>query len=216
MPQLPQKTSLLDIEDIEGFVNATINSWLSRSGIRLDLEEREELVAEGLLILARLEEQYEPHREGYEQEGRFSGYAAQFLPRRLTDAWHRLNPHHEFRTQADGRRKWEYNPEAVSLDAMLSESGNDEHRSPSLTDEPALRVVDAPEDDGGFRERLRPVLEEQAMREVALAVEVGALLGTGTPPTDVCAELGIRSTEFYAAVERIKQVAHRLTTQEAA
>lgn len=217
MSHLSHKTALHDIDDIEGFVNATINSWLRTSGIQLGLEERTELVGEGLLILAQLSDRYEPHREGYEQEGRFSGFAAQFLPRRLTDAWHRLNPHHEFATQPDGSRKWRYNPQAVSLDAMLDENPReDEPPGPSIHDQPALRVVDEHDDDDGFRQRLRPILVEQAMRDVDMAVEVGALLGVGTPPGEVCAELGIRSGELAEAVARIKRVAHRLTTQEAA
>jgi len=217
--RLSRKTALHDIEDVEAFVNATINAWLRKSGVRLDVEDRAELVSEGLLILSQLADHYEPHREGYEQAGRFSGFAAQFLPRRLTDAWHRLNPHHEYKTQPDGSRRWRYNQPAVSLDAMLDESPREGDPSRSfMHDQAALRVVDDPAegDDGGFRERLRPVLMEQAMREVHLAVEVGALLGVGTSPAEVCAELGIRSGELAEAVERIKRVAHKLMTQEAA
>jgi hypothetical protein len=98
---------LHDVDDAEGFVAATI----SRSGIPFDPSEHQELMLEGLAILCELAAKYEPHRPGYKQAGRFSGYAAQFLPRRLGDAWHRLHPNHRYVTDpVTGKRSWHYDP----------------------------------------------------------------------------------------------------------
>lgn len=100
-----------DIRDAEGYVAAC----MQRSRILFQPGEREELLAEGLVILYELADRYEPHRAGYRQPGRFSGYAAAYLPRRLEDAWHRLNPQHQARRNGDGRRVWDYGSTPMSL-----------------------------------------------------------------------------------------------------
>jgi hypothetical protein len=111
--QIDDKILIGDIRDAEGFVAATIK----RSGLRLESAEREELLAEGLCILLELGEHYEPLRNGYATGGSFSGYAAQFLPRRLGDAWHKSNSGHRRVMVAEGRRAWMYEPAPVSMDA---------------------------------------------------------------------------------------------------
>lgn len=117
---LPSRTVLAtqvrihDVEDAEGFVAATIE----RSGIQLSREEHEELLAEGITILYQLAQSFEPRRGDHQQDGRFSGYAAQFLPRKLGDAWHRWNPDHRYVTGEDGKREWRYYPKAVSIDGL--------------------------------------------------------------------------------------------------
>lgn len=114
---LPTTVQLHDIDDVEGFVCATIE----RAGLgAVEPAEKEELVGEGLAILYALAEKYEPHRPGYEQAGRFSGYAAQFLPRRLGDAWHSRHPEHTRVTGPDGKREWVYREKPASLDQFLS------------------------------------------------------------------------------------------------
>jgi hypothetical protein len=80
--------SLLDIRDPRGFVAATI----AKSGVRLSREERDDLIAEGLAILCDLARKFEPQRAGYSQAGRFSGYAAAYLPLRLHDAYRQMHP----------------------------------------------------------------------------------------------------------------------------
>lgn len=109
--------SLYDVDDVEAFVQATLNN----SNIDFSGEERDELVLEGIAIMCDLAARYEPHRPGYQQAGRFSGYAAMFLPRRLGDAWHRLHPEHCYVTRPDGSREWVYLERAVSLDGIRSE-----------------------------------------------------------------------------------------------
>lgn len=130
---LPAKIRVHDIEDAEGFVAATIE----RSGIRPAPAEHEELLAEGLAILFELASRFEPQREGYERPGRFSGFAAQFLPRKLGDAWHKLHPEHRYVTGEDGKRRWVYFEAPVSLDAALA--GPDPDRSGGDSVEARLR-----------------------------------------------------------------------------
>lgn len=119
MPQLAEPIALHDIEDVEGFVNATLNA----SGIDFQAWEREDLVAEGLVILFELASKFEPHRPGYQQAGRFSGYAAAFLPKKLGDAWHRGRPEHRYVTGEDGKRRWQFFNAHASLEDQY-EGGN--------------------------------------------------------------------------------------------
>jgi hypothetical protein len=107
---LAAPVALHDVKDVEAFVRATIR----RSGIQLGLEEREELVAEGICILFELARRYVPKPPA----GRFSGYAAQFLPRRLGDAWHASHPEHRYVTTTTGKRTWHYEPSPISFDGL--------------------------------------------------------------------------------------------------
>jgi hypothetical protein len=113
---LATSVRLHDIEDAEGFVAATVQ----RAGLELGAAEHEELIAEGICILYELADRYEPHRDGYAHAGTFSGFAAQFLPRRLGDAWHRNNPHHHRIAGEDGKRRWHYEDPPLSLDHLRS------------------------------------------------------------------------------------------------
>lgn len=94
--------------------------------IRYDHDEREELLAEGLVILLELAARYKPlpARPGIDtQAGRFSGYASMFLPRRLGDAWHRWHPEHRYVTDSStGRRCWQYDAATLSLDELATPS----------------------------------------------------------------------------------------------
>jgi hypothetical protein len=111
---LGTSVALHDIDDIEAFVGSTI----SRSGIQLGADEHDELLAEGIAILYQLAERFEPRRGSHQQDGRFSGFAAQFLSRKLGDAWHRLNPDHRYVTGEDGKRTWVYYRKPVSIQAL--------------------------------------------------------------------------------------------------
>jgi hypothetical protein len=95
--------SLLDIRDPRGFVAATIQ----KSRVRLSSDEHEDLLCEGLAILCDLASRFEPHRPGYNTPGRFSGYAAKYLPLRLQDAYGKLKPT-VTRRDPDGQRVREY------------------------------------------------------------------------------------------------------------
>lgn len=122
---LATTVQLHDIDDVEGFVCATIE----RSGIQAPEHEREELIADGIRIIYDLAERFEPHRPGYSQPGRFSGYAAQFLPRRLGDAWHSRNAEHVRVVNEGGKRSWAFRERPISLDQYLAPPAPEEqHR----------------------------------------------------------------------------------------
>lgn len=108
----PEDGSLLDIENVWAFARATLNA----APVTFDHDEFIELEAEAVLILYQLADKYEAHRIGYESPGRFSGYAAKFLPRRLDDAWHRLHPEHVYATTPEGKREWVYLKQTVSIE----------------------------------------------------------------------------------------------------
>lgn len=115
---LPRPISLHDVVDVEAFVNATLN----KSELGFLPAEREDLVAEGIALMVDLAQRYTPHRAGYAQPGRFSGYAAAFLPKRLGDAWHRLHEEHRYVTDpVTGKRDWHYDQPVVSLNALVEE-----------------------------------------------------------------------------------------------
>jgi hypothetical protein len=107
--------SLLDIRDPAGFVADRI----SQAGLLLTHEQREDLKAEGLMILCELAGRYEPHRAGYERPGSFAGYAAKYLTLRLQDAWKAMNPTRTRRDE-DGRRTTEYLRHTALDDASLT------------------------------------------------------------------------------------------------
>jgi hypothetical protein len=187
---------LHDVNDAEAFVRATI----TKGNLRLTPDELAELVAEGMVILCDLAAKYEPRRAGYEQDGTFAGYAARFLPLRLSDAWHRMNPGHRFVTDPKTKvRRWVYDDAPVSLDQVTEESGDNVR---------ALHAEDQADSD--IAADLRPLLEEQAKHEVDMTIKVGELLAEGRPPGEVIAELGIRQVEYAECFERLARVAHRI------
>ena len=119
--------ALRDIDDPEAFVRFQ----LRRLTLRLSDDEKEELVAEGLLILCELSAKYDGTLPKDKDAGSFAGYANYLLPRRLLDAWHRHHPEHRYTTDPEtGKRKWVYGKAPVSLDALLDndgEGGADHH-----------------------------------------------------------------------------------------
>ena len=115
--RLSSRVAIADVDDAEAFVLAA----MKRTGLTLAPAEIEELLAEGLLILVKLHDTFEPIREGYDQPGRFSGYAAKFLPRKLLDAWHRLHPEHV--RSKDG---WRYLDPPTHL-AVVQDEGDEDH-----------------------------------------------------------------------------------------
>src|SRR4051794_32408793 len=98
---LAQLVALEDIDDVCAFVAATLNRFERDAGVTLEHSERGEHQAEGIALLYDLPGKYEPRMPGYDQPGRFNGYAARYLPRRLGDAWHRSHPEHKYVTGAD-------------------------------------------------------------------------------------------------------------------
>jgi hypothetical protein len=124
VPSLHPFVSLHDVEDVHAFVHGTLVRFERDSEFELTEPEREELHAEGMCILFELASKYEHQRPGYDRPGRFSGFAAMFLPRRLGDAWHRMHEEHRYVTRADGKREWRYFKRTISLNGLYeSEKG---------------------------------------------------------------------------------------------
>lgn len=113
-------TSLYDVDDIESFVAAS----LTRSHIIYNRDEHDELIAEGITILYELAARYQPHMPGYQHPGRFSGYAAALLPRRMQDAYYRLHPEHTAR-RVNGRKIREHGQPPISLQAPIHHEGHE-------------------------------------------------------------------------------------------
>ena len=111
---LSSKCAVHDVQDAEAFVKAAIH----RSKIRFDLDEYEELVACGLLLLVELAQRYDPEKDKGPRAS-FAGYAWYLLPRKLADAWHGLHEEHMLRTGDDGKRRWVYAERAKSWDAHV-------------------------------------------------------------------------------------------------
>jgi hypothetical protein len=130
--------ALHDIADIEGFVRDTMRRHLSK----VPHEDREELVAEGLVIICELAMRYDPAKDKPSRKPghvcktsrccvpSFAGYASFLLKRKMLDAWHRMHPEHQLRTQDDGTRKYVYYPKPKSLDERSSDLGRDAHELP--------------------------------------------------------------------------------------
>lgn len=192
--------AILDIRDAEGFVQATLNRWQAstrdRGRIELSEYEREELAAEGLAILFRLREQFRPRLDGYAQDGRFSGYAAQFLPRKLGDAWHRMHEEHQLVVDPQtGKRRWQYGERAMSLEAMTAD---DPDRHPALASEGELTDL---------RARLHAALLKRARGERDQVVAVAKRVGAGLAPTAVATELGLTEEQVRRYMRAIVRAA---------
>jgi hypothetical protein len=167
---LAEAVSLYDVGDVHAFVQATIERFIrptaTRGRIVLASDEREELASEGIAIMYRLAADYKPRLEGYDHDGRFSGYAAMFLPRKLGDAWHRMHEEHQLVTEPDGKRRWHYRERAVSLEAMTAEDP-DRHA-----------LLAAPQASGEEIEGwLRQALREDSERLIEMTLKVARARG---------------------------------------
>lgn len=201
---MPTRTrvKIEDIDDAEAFVR----SLLPRNAL-LSSEMREDLVQEGLKILAELERRYEPGRNGQDPAGsRFSGFAARFLPAKLRDAWHRLEGHTLSTDPKSGKRQWSYPQKPASLDELTErEGGVDGVR--------ALQDSDVYESD--LAASLARAFDEQHEEDREISVKVGVLLGEGLAPAAVAERLGVREREVVAAMAWIKRVSWRFDMVEA-
>ncbi len=100
-----ERVAIHTVLDVRAFVASTLN----RSGIRFPEDEREELLAEGICIMVEL-------GRAWDGRGKFDGYAAHYLPKRLADAWHKSHREHTYATTEDGSREWRYDQPPESLD----------------------------------------------------------------------------------------------------
>lgn len=218
-----QPVRLHDVLDVEAFVKAT----LVRSRIRFDDSEREELTGEGLAIMFELADRYDGR-------GRFSGYAAQFLPRRLTDAWHRMHREHTYATTEAGKREWRYGDTPVSLSHPHHDGapiqvdprgqigapppvdpaeliGTDQLPLPTYLGTPAhLLMADTLTPTGGFANTVRQALTRSLEQEVDLHLRVSVLAAAGYTKAKIASELGLSEDELRAVYARLRRCASLL------
>jgi DNA-directed RNA polymerase specialized sigma24 family protein len=194
-----------DIEDPEGFVK----SFMPK--VRLTPERREELFCEGMGILTKMRNDYRPgHGGGDPATSCFSGYAASYLPRKIRDAWHRLEGH-TLTTGEKGKREWEYHDTPSSLEAMTTANGSDKGAENNVQ---ALRTEDIYDED--MAQKLGDALDRMYAEERKQTIGVGLILGEGGSAAEAATRLGLRSQEVALAVSRIRRAIPLLTTLEAA
>jgi hypothetical protein len=185
MAVLAEPVALFDIRDAESFVHATLNA----SKRVYSPEEREELLAEGLRIILELARNFQPRRDGYAQDGRFSGYAAKYLRLKLEDAYHRLHPEHRLVAQPGGRRTYVYGDRAVSIEAMV---GDDHDRDGVLADAKTADAVTV-------ARRAHRALWDRWSKRVELWAEIAGLLAEGASDSDIVEILGITPDQLKEA-----------------
>lgn len=210
------RIALHDIDDCEAFV---IDAW-RRTRIRLDRID-EELVAEGLAVLWRMGIKFDGR-------GRFSGYAAKYLPGKLIDAWHGQHENH-VSVRAAGQRSVEILDPALSLQGLFYNRGSedgDHGPANGYRDEDA--IVELAGDDprrlielGGPRvigramaeatsaliRRMHSALRARLDDEIDFTVKVGILKGMDLQRSQIQTALDASEWEVRAALERLKRIA---------
>lgn len=103
---IPMRITIYDVEDIEGFVNDMAQLVVKFT----NQEEWDELICEGIALLLNMAKNFVPWKPGYDKPGKFSGYCAAYLPRKISNAWYKMHPEHiqETITLDDGSKKKRY------------------------------------------------------------------------------------------------------------
>lgn len=226
-----------DVADPERFVG----SQLAACGLLLTDDQREELHAEGMLILVELS-------VAFDGRGRFSGYAARYLRGRLMRAWHRTNEHHVERGQ-NGKRTWEYLPEAISLQGLVEqrssrvqdadvgagEGGSNGAGSHNGTTDDRIYSASAEDPDNrllhlrgmtriefhgtlmhassSLIRSLRAALVPTLAREADETVKVALLRGLDMPRDEIAERLGLTDFEVRCALFRLERIGLDLAEQ---
>lgn len=193
------REGVYDVHDARAFVGATLERFCRSNAARgrfaLSADERAELVSEGLVILYELARDYEPRREGYGQPGRFSGYAAVMLPRRLGDAWHRMHREHQRVARPDGSARWIYGDQPLALDVMREA----DWPLPDSADE---------RDWVDLELNLSSALEFEGERE--LTIRAGVLYARGFKRSEIAWLLSRPEDDIRACEARLRRAAVRL------
>jgi hypothetical protein len=183
-----------DVLDVEAFVRDAIRA----GNARLSLEEYEDLLGEGMLIMSRLAKSYQPGFGGRDPAGSsFAGYASKHLRLKLGDSYHRLQENHRLVAGEDGKRRWQYDPRPASLDVIVEETGTDHIRE--------LRAEDVY--DGDHAQRIGAALDRRWGHDRRMTVKFGVLLGLGYQAGDAQKALRIGAREAGLCVERLRDVA---------
>jgi hypothetical protein len=189
--------ALHDVDDPIAFVRKAVQL----SGLRLSADEREDLIAEGLLILYRMATSYRPGFGGRDPAGsRFSGYAIKYLPGKLREAWRRSQPGYVRTRQPDGRCRWERRGRAVSITAIRHDSSFS--RILRTEDDELRQLVELQHD-------LRAALDRQLEVDGELTVRVGVLLASGWQRSEVAWLLRRSEADVRVCESRLRRIARR-------
>ena len=228
--------ALHDIRDAEAFVIDTVVA----TGLRLSDDEREELTAEGLAILCRMAQKYEPRRGGHTQDGRFSGYAARYLRGKILDAWHALHPEH-LSVRSNGQRGRTSGQPALSLQGLMyagvghaaADTAGDEGpgREYRAADKISALAFDDPLTliDLGGRHRMTTIgtianassalirrihsaLTTRVEHEINFTVQVAVLKGMDLPRAEIETTLDASEIQVRAAMDRLRAIGLDLGT----
>lgn len=197
------------IEDAESFVRDAIRD----GGARLSPDDFDDVLAEGLLILAGLQKAYQPGRNGLDPvSSRWGGFASKYLRLKLGDAYHRLQENHRLVAGEDGRRRWVYEEAPVSLSHVVRAA--ETPAGPGVDPDPAdhiraLQVTD--EHDTDMAETLRGALDRRWAVDRETTVKFGVLMGMGYAATECARRLRIDAKEAALCFDRIRRVAHDLS-----
>lgn len=138
------KVAVHDVNDAEAFVIHAMQT----SGINPARDETEDVIAAGLLVLVEMGQRYKPRMPGYTADGRFSGYAARWLPGRIRDAYYQMHENIIVRVDADGHKRREFLPTPLRL-SPPSDWGDSTNDDPGFNregendaDDRALSVTD--------------------------------------------------------------------------
>lgn len=137
------KIAVHDVADAEAFVIHAMHT----SGITPGRDETEDIIAAGLLVLCEMADRYKPRMPGYQTDGRFSGYAARWLPGRIRDAYFGMHENIIARVDNNGHKHREFLDAPVRLsppsDWDCAEGAvGDGHESENDADDRALSVTD--------------------------------------------------------------------------
>lgn len=130
-----------NITNAEAFVQACMNrAWVIQPH---NQDERDDILAEGLVILLELSARFEEHRPGYEQPGSFSLYASKYLPLRMADAWAKMRREHRYAKDSEGRRIVEFGEAPLSINMEFEYENTDDELSTTRGEaDRALRITD--------------------------------------------------------------------------
>jgi hypothetical protein len=199
---LSQKVPIGNVKDAEAWVRSNLPRVI------LTPEGRDELIQEGLRILAEMWNRYEPGRGGHDPtKSSFSAYATKYFPGKLLDAWHRQEGH-TLTTKPDGGREWRYPGKEASLDRIAEDhpEGLDSIRT--------LRHEDVYHSDLGVSVGAAIDQMYGAMKEQTIKVAI--LMADGQTPGRIAEALNVGPVDVEMSLGWIKLAIPYMSTLEAA
>lgn len=176
-----QKVACHDVLDVEAFVIKAMRT----SGITPGRDETEDIVMAGIVVLYDMANRYKPQMDGYARPGRFSGWAAKYLPGRIRDAYFQMHENIVVRVDTEGHKRREFLPAPVRLSPPSDWGDVDGHNSDDSdpgendADDRALSVTDQ-------HDPLIDLYTRRAARMPAPTIPTSATAqgANGIPPTE--------------------------------